>query len=77
MSEIDTDIEIWEFAIAREIDANRFYLTLAQRIDNPEMRKVFEDLASEELEHKAKLELELMKTGKVMSTNHESAHVLS
>jgi rubrerythrin len=91
MSEADTDIEIFEFAIAREIDANRFYLTLAQRIDNPKMRKVFEDLAKEELEHKAKLELELMKTGRVVSTrlrvgdiaasagspNHESAPMLS
>jgi rubrerythrin len=77
MSEVDTDIEIFEFAIAREVDANRFYLTLAQRIDNPEMRKVFEDLAKEELEHKAKLELELMNTGRVVSTNHESAPVLS
>ena len=68
MAEVDTDIEIFEFAIAREVEANRFYLTLAQRIDNPEMRKVFEDLAKEELEHKAKLELELMKTGRVVST---------
>jgi len=75
MSEVDTDIEIFEFAIAREVDANRFYLTLAQRIDNPEMRKVFEDLAKEELEHKAKLELELMNTGRVVSTNHESAEI--
>ena len=75
MSEVDTDIEIFEFAIAREVDANRFYLTLAQRIDNPETRKVFEDLAKEELEHKAKLELELMKTGRVVSTNRESAEI--
>ncbi len=77
MAEVDTDIEVFEFAIAREVDANRFYLTLAQRIDNPEMRRVFEDLAKEELEHKAKLELELMKTGRAVSTNHESAPVLS
>lgn len=85
MSEVDTDIEIFEFAIAREVDANRFYLTLVQRIDNPKMRKVFEDLAREELEHKAKLELELMKAGRVVSTrrdatasqraNHESAEI--
>jgi rubrerythrin len=75
MAEVDTDIEVFEFAIAREVDANRFYLTLAQRIDNPEMRRVFEDLAKEELEHKAKLELELMKTGKVVSTNRESAEI--
>ena len=57
--------EILEFAIAREIEANRFYLALAERVDSAETRKVFEELAEEELEHKAKLELEVMKTGKV------------
>ncbi len=55
-----------EFAIDREIDANQFYLALAERVDSTEMRKVFEELAQEELEHKAKLELELMKIGKTL-----------
>ena len=68
MSGTGADDEILEFAIAREIEANRFYLALAERVANPEIRKVFEDLAAEELEHKAKLELEVMKTGKVLST---------
>ena len=31
------------------------------------MRQIFEDLAKEELEHKARLELEIMKTGKAVS----------
>jgi rubrerythrin len=34
-------------------------------MENPAMRKVFEDFAKEELEHKAQLELEVMKQGKV------------
>ena len=58
--------EILEFAIAREIEANQFYMTLAKQAENPAMRKVFEDFAEEELEHKAKLELEAMKEGIVM-----------
>ncbi|MHC4457366.1 MAG: ferritin-like domain-containing protein [Planctomycetota bacterium] len=60
------DEEIFEFAIAREIEANRFYLALAERVNSPEMRKVFQDFAAEELEHKEKLELEVLKTGRVL-----------
>jgi len=56
-----------QLAIAREEDANRFYMILAERVTSAEMRKVFEDLAEEELEHKAKLELEVIKTGRVVT----------
>jgi rubrerythrin len=66
MAEVDSDIEIWEFAIAREIEAVHFYRILAKRAKSPEIRKVFEDLAGEELEHKAKLELEVMKMGRTI-----------
>ena len=66
MSEVGPDIEIWEFAIAREIEAVHFYRILAKRTKSPEMRKVFEDLAKEELEHKAELELEVIKMGKTV-----------
>jgi len=66
MSEVGPDIEIWEFAIAREIEAVHFYRILAKRTKSPEMRKTFKDLAEEELEHKAKLELEVIKTGKTI-----------
>ena len=66
MSEVGSDIEIWEFAIAREIEAVHFYRILAKRTKSPETRKAFEDLAEEELEHKAKLELEVIKMGKTI-----------
>lgn len=48
--------EILDFAIEREIEANKFYTELAERMERPEMRKVFEDFAKEELGHKTKLE---------------------
>jgi len=67
MGTVSPDDEILEFAIAREIEANRFYMALAKRVESPEMRKVLEDFAKEELEHKALLELEVMKIGKVVS----------
>ena len=63
------DDEILEMAVAREVDANRFYIALAARSQKPHIRKIFEQLAAEELEHKAKLELEIMKTGRVVNTH--------
>jgi rubrerythrin len=60
------DDEILEMAVAREVDANRFYLALAARAKNPGIQRLFEKLAAEELEHKAIIELEIMKTGRVV-----------
>lgn len=60
------DNEILELAISREVEAYHFYMALADHMDNPEMRKVFEDLAAEELDHKARIELEILKTGRTL-----------
>ena len=67
MDRLDSIDEILEFAIAREVEANQLYKYLAKRMKNPEMCKVCEDFAEEELEHKSKLELEVMKQGEVVS----------
>lgn len=48
--------EVLDFAINREIDAQKFYMELADFVEKPEMAKVLSDLASEEVEHKEKLE---------------------
>ena len=48
--------KILDFAIAEEEAANRFYLDLAGRSNNPQARNMFESFAKEELGHKAKLE---------------------
>jgi rubrerythrin len=37
-------------------------------VEDPKMRNVFEVLAEEELEHKAKLELEVLKLGRTVTT---------
>ena len=55
-----------EFAISREVDAYHFYMALAERADNIEMKKVIEEFAQEELEHKEKLELEIIKMGQTL-----------
>ena len=67
MEEFESD-DILKFAIDREAQANRFYVALSERMADDEMREVFEILAAEELEHKALLELEVMKRGTVVAS---------
>jgi rubrerythrin len=71
MVEFESDNEILELAISREEDASQFYLALAARTTSEQMQKVFEELAREELEHKAKLELEVMKSGRVVTATKD------
>lgn len=71
MDEFGNDAEILELAISREEDAHKFFLIMAARAARPEMRKVFEELAEEELEHKARLELEVMKSGRVVTATEK------
>lgn len=68
MGEVSTIGEVIELAIAREVQAAQFYVELADRVVNPAMRALFERLAEEELRHKARLELEMMKEGLVTTT---------
>ena len=66
------DSEILEFAISREIAANYLFLELAKQAEKPGLRKMFEKLAAEEMQHKAKLELEAAKSGIMMSQISET-----
>ncbi|UCE98641.1 MAG: ferritin family protein [Planctomycetota bacterium] len=73
MGESDSTDEILEFAIAREMEANELYMELAVRLENPAMRELSLEFAKEELEHKAKLELEVFKRGKVLHPVEKTA----
>ena len=64
MPNFEYDIEIFEFAIARELQAYHFYKAIAKQIDNPAMEIVLKESAEEELQHKEKLELEIIKSGR-------------
>lgn len=66
MEDVRTDVEILELAIAREEDAYTFFSSMAEQVEDIQIRAVFEDLAREELEHKSKLELEYIKTGNTL-----------
>jgi rubrerythrin len=54
---------ILDFAIANELEANRFYLDLAQKVKSPLLKGIFEGFAQEEMSHKEKLEK--AKTGEI------------
>jgi len=56
MTKFESIDDVLDFAISQEIEAQAFYLKLADMVETPEMAKVFSDLALEELEHKAKLQ---------------------
>ena len=56
MTKFNSIDDVLDFAISREIEARAFYLKLADMVETPEMARVFSDLASEELEHKTKLQ---------------------
>ena len=71
MGNVDPNDGILEFAISKEIESYHLYRALARRVETPKMRDVFEELAAEELGHKARLELEIIKTGRVIPAQEE------
>jgi len=82
MAEPERYDEILQLAIGKEVEAYNFYLALANRVADQRIREAFEDLAKEELEHKAKLELEVMKLGKTITIDanpvqSERSYILS
>ncbi|HSV27657.1 MAG TPA: ferritin family protein [Sedimentisphaerales bacterium] len=66
MQNLETDSEVLEFAIAREVDAYNLFTILAERVSNETSRNILRELAQEELKHKERLEFELIRTGYVV-----------
>lgn len=73
MRNIETDLEVLEYAVQREQEAYNFFMTLATRVKDPGMRNMLESLAVEELEHRAKLELEFIKNGVTVDTGFKDS----
>ncbi len=61
MKDFESIQDILEFAIKEEQQAQAFYLDLAQKMANDNMKIVFEEFAQEEKKHEEKLRL--IKTG--------------
>ena len=68
MGEASSVGEVIELAITREIQAAEFYTALAGRVTHPAICSLLRRLAEEELAHKGKLELEMVKEGYVATT---------
>ena len=64
---VDSYKEIIEFAIGHEVKAYQLYVDLSKMVVSPETRQLCEELANEELEHKAKLEKESVKKCELIS----------
>ena len=58
--------DVIKFAIEREVEAYQLYQKLAEEAENVGLYRVMMDFAKEELRHKAKLEMEIIKTGKTV-----------
>jgi rubrerythrin len=65
------DSEIFDFAIAREVGAYNFYIQLSKRQTDAVAKDLFKSLADEELEHKSKLEFEVIKQGRVVKHSED------
>jgi rubrerythrin len=71
MAQLNADEEVLQLAISRESDANQFYLAMARKMRDESMARFLEELAEEERQHREILELELMKSGKVVDTRSD------
>ena len=58
--------ELIRFAIRKELAASQFYFDLAEIMSNDTVKELFVEMASDEINHKQLLELEIMKLGKVI-----------
>ncbi|MCF7957787.1 MAG: ferritin family protein [Phycisphaerae bacterium] len=63
MNQFKSIKEILEFAITREQESYQTYLSLMELAKDPDLYHTLESFAKDELQHKANLELELMKEG--------------
>ena len=73
MAEPENVEEILQLAIDKEVEAYNFYMAVANAVTDQRVRVAFEELAKEELEHKAKLELEVMKLGQTIAVEQNPA----
>jgi len=66
MTEQKTIDQFIRLAIRRELEAYNFFMALCDCVQSTGIKYMFKELAKEELGHKEKLELELMKLGEVV-----------
>jgi rubrerythrin len=63
--------EILTFAVNKEEASYLFYTDMARMTEDKDVSQLFEDFAAEELRHRERLLLEIMKMGKIVSTDDD------
>ncbi len=71
MIEFGSMEEILTFAVNKEEASYLFYTDMARMTEDKDVSRLFEDFAAEELRHREQLRLEIMKMGKVVSTDDD------
>ena len=74
MSEFETIDDVFDFAIFKEIESHKFYTQWAGQVKKPSIRKMLEELAADEAEHRKKIEAvragtAQMEAGEITSLN--------
>jgi rubrerythrin len=65
MVDVEKVAQILQTAIEKETEAHRFYSAVAELISDEKARGMFQKFADDEIKHKQRLELEIIKLGKV------------
>lgn len=66
MADVEQIANILESAVEKEIEAHRFYSTVAELIADEKGRDMFMNFANDEEKHRQRLELEIIKLGKTL-----------
>ena len=71
MADVEKIANVLETAVEKEIEAYRFYSTVAKLISDENGRDMFQRFANDEVKHKERLELEIMKLGKTLKSHED------
>ena len=71
MANVEKVANILETAVEKEIEAYRFYSTVAELISDEKGRDVFRQLANDEIKHRNRVGREIMKIGKVLKPRED------
>ena len=71
MTDVEKIANILETAVKKEIEAYRFYSTVAELISDKNGQDMFQQFANDEIKHRERLELEIMKLGKTLKVQED------
>ncbi len=75
MKKTYTEEDILEITLAKEIQSQRLYLSLASFTDDPEVKDLLLYMANEEKQHSSNIEFESMKKGYTVDTEQSNINL--